>query len=204
MKPGDSTAELGQLTSVLLVVLGLLNLVEVGILLQGWIGGIPVYPPTTLTEGLGRLQILFAGTICLWLLVVLAAAVLFLLWLHQRMAQLRSAGREPPRRGGPLGVAIQVLSLLVPYPQMKALFAAEGTLPGDRDPLLGPWLVAVGVACVVGLGQMALPGGPMQTSAFSTLLSCIRELAIAAAALLGARFISELDRRIARRGPHPG
>jgi hypothetical protein len=195
VRPGESSAELGRLTSVLLLVMGLLSLFEVGIVLQGWISGTPYIPPTTPTEGIGALQLLFAGTVCIWLLVVLAAAVFFLLWLRQTAIRQRAYAPAPARTG--LARLARTLSLFIPYPQLKDAFAAEGTGPGDRDPQLELWLACVVVVCIAGAIQLAV--GTTGTSSLVNALTCIRELLLAAAAFLAARFVSELDRRSARR-----
>jgi hypothetical protein len=197
VKPADSTAELGRLTSVFLVVLGLLSLFEVGVILHAWRTGTPYLPPRSPEEGIDAVQLLFAGTVCVWGGVALAAAVLFLLWLSKTMRRQRSASAAPPpaRRG--LALAARVLSWVVPYPQLKEVFAAEGTEPGDRDPQLELWLACVVLIIVLGLAQFAFQGRPLASvqSGLFNALTCARELLLAAAALLAARFVSEVERR---------
>jgi hypothetical protein len=205
VSPADSNAELGRLTSVLLLVMGLLSLFQVGVVLEGWFTGTPFNPPSSPTEGIGGLQLLFAGTVCLWGLVVLVTAVLFLVWLSRTMRRQRaSSASPPPARPWPARLA-RVLSLVVPYPQMKEAFAAEGTRAGDRDPQLELWLACVVLVLGIGIVQVALQGKPVgstQSSGLFNALTCARELFLAAAAFLAARFVSELERRRARQiGP---
>jgi len=194
VKPADSTAELGRLTSILLLVLGLLSLFEVGVILHAWITGTPYLPPGSPEEGIGALQLLFGGTVCIWGGVALVTAVLFLLWLSGTLRRQRAGSAAPPpvRRG--LALAGRVLSWVVPYPQLKEVFAAEGTEPGDRDPQLQRWLACVVLVIVLGLAQFATPRASVQSGLFNAL-TCARELLLAAAALLAARFVAEVERR---------
>jgi len=197
VKPADSTAELGRLTSVLLLVMGLLSLFEVGVILHAWITGTPYLPPGSPEEGIGALQLLFGGTVCIWGGVALVTAVLFLLWLSGTMRRQRAASVAPPpaRRG--LALLAWVLSWVVPYPQLREIFAAEGTEPGDRDPQLALWLACVVLVIVLGLAQFAFQGRPLASvqSGLFNALACARELLLAAAALMAARFVSEVERR---------
>ena len=197
MKPADSTAELGRLTSVFLVVLGLLSLFEVGVILHAWLTGSAYLPPGSPEDGIGAVQLLFASTVCIWGGVALVAAVLFLLWLSGTLRRQRAASVSPPpaRRG--LALAGRALSWVVPYPQLKEVFASLGTEPGDRDPHLELWLACLLLVIVLGLSQFAFHGRPvasMQSGLFNAL-TCAREVFLAAAALLAARFVNEVERR---------
>ena len=205
MKPVNSTGALGQLAAVSLVMLGLVCLAEAAIVLEGWIHRTPFFPPLQVTEGIGRLQLLFAGTICLWFLAFLMAAVLFLVWLNQTSARQRRSGPSTPATTGATRV-LRALSVLVPYLQLKEVFAREGTRPGDRDPWLGPWLACVAVVIILALVQMVVPGaGPEWpfTSGLFNALTCAREIFLAAGAFLTARLVLELERRRVRRVASP-
>lgn len=200
MKPVDSTGALGQAAAASLLILGAVCLLEAAIVLEGWIHRTPFFPPLRVTDGIGRLQLLFAGTICLWFLAFLVAAVLFLVWLSQTSARQRRSGAPASPTAGATQF-LRALSVLVPYLQLRDVFAREGTRPGDRDPWLGPWLVCVALVLVVGLAQMVIPGaGPgwPVTSGLFNALTCVREVFLAAGAFLTARMVLELERRRVR------
>jgi hypothetical protein len=206
VKPVDSTGALGQLAALSLVLLGLVCLAEAAIVLEGWIHRTPFFPPLRVTDGIGRLQLLFAGTVCVWFLVFLVAAVLFLVWLNQTSARQRRSGPPTSATTGATRV-LRALSVLVPYLQLREVFAREGTRPGDRDPWLGPWLACVAVVVVIALVQMVIPGAGPQwplTSGLFNALTCAREFFLAAGAFLTARLVLELERRRGRRVPSPG
>jgi len=197
VKAADSTPELGRLTSVFLVVLALLSVFEVGVILHAWMTGGTYLPPASPEEGIGALQVLFAGTVCVWGGVAVLTAVLFLVWLSGTMRRLRQAsGPPPPARHG-LALAARMLSWVVPYPQLKEVFAAEGTQPGDREPHLELWLASVVAVLVLGLAQLVFGGRPVTAvqSGLFNALTCIRELLLAVAALLAAHIVSEVERR---------
>ena len=205
MRSADPNAELGRLTSVLLLVLGLLSLFQAGLVLQGWITGASYLPPSSPEESIGSLQILFASTVCIWGLVLLVTAVCFLVWLSRTLRRQRASLPSPPPPRGRLARLARALSLLVPYPQMKEVFAAEGTEPGDRDPQLELWLACIVLVLLLGVVQVTLTGKPVEPaqSALFNVLTCAREIFLAAAAFLTARFVSELERRRARRISSP-
>ena len=170
--------------------------------LASWATAQPLELDLAAGEPVSLLQGAFAGFACLLLPVGPACATAFLLWLYQAKRRQRwFGGQDSPRRAVVVWF-IPVISVLLPYREMRGLFTGAAPHPDDRRPLLGLWW-----ACFLGAGAFSLAeavtrgalSGPSAHPGLSRPAAALSHALLAVAGTLAARFVGEFERRTARR-----
>jgi len=197
-----SSAERGRWAAALLVLSGAVFGLAAALMLVSWATSAPVELDPLSGEPITPLQAAFVGFACLCLPVGVATATSFLMWLYRAKRRQRWFGAETSP-GWAVGVwFVPVVSLLLPYRQIRDLLVAEPVHPADRRPLLGLWWGLILAATALGSAGVVLRGGltgPGTHPAATRALDFGSYALLALAAFLAARFVSEFERRTARR-----
>lgn len=141
------------------------------------------------------------------------AAVTFLTWVYRARVrqrwfvghgqQVSLAAREiSPSRAVAVWF-IPFVNLVLPYLEVRELFRAEGTAPGDRAPHLPLWWATfIGNGAVAGAAELLSRWGGLEYRYDVLWLLALQYALLVIAAVLCARWIAEFERRTARRTVH--
>jgi hypothetical protein len=204
-----SSAERARLAIVFLMMTGLAMLLYGGVNGAAWITGASL-TPASVDEPASTLRLALGGAGCLYVLVAIPTPVLFLMWQYRARSRQRWFGSGEATKISPghsvLVWFLPVVSVVLPYVEMREMFRAEGELPTDRPLALGPWWASLLLGSVAGGVATVMMGGwtlrPRHSPATSAL-SALSNVLFAVAAFLAARFVAEFERRTARRRPAP-
>lgn len=197
-----SSAARARWAAALLLLSAVLFAIAAALMLVSWTTGASVELDPASDHPITVLQGAYAGFACTYLPVALATAAAFLSWLYQAKRRQRWFGADASPGWAVAVWFVPVVSLLLPYRQIRDLLAAEPADPSDRRPLLGLWWGCILAATVSSGAVWALrrgPTGPSTHPAASGALGFASYALLGLAACLAARFVSEFERRTARR-----